>query len=295
MYTSSTQIESSFKKDYRFAVFTRKQSLNRYNLLLVVPVRDIVKCAYIVYLLITMAFPVSLFAQKGSAAITTNKSILVAGDEEKKGGYLVEVAQEAFQQVGYSPEFIFVPWARALVQSIKGAYTVLLAAYYTKERAEELLYSDPIGTTRVFLFKRKVDKITYKTMEDLKPYRIGHIRGSKVSPEFDKVEKTFLTIEYAKSTEQNIKKLLAHRLDLVVEKEERLKELLNTEFKGEVDKLEFLYPPLQVNTYHNCVSKKLPEGQQIIADFNRGLKKIRVNGTYNAILKKYGIVPENVP
>lgn len=220
------------------------------------------------------------------------KPILIAGDEEKEGGYLVEITQAAFQRVGYAPEFIFVPWARALQLSIEGDYTVLLAAYYTEERAEKLAYTEPIGSTRVFLLKRKDRNIAYKTVEDLKPYRIGHIRGSKVNKAFDEAEKTFLTTEYVARTEQNIKKLLADRIDLVVEKEERLMQLLNTEFKEDADRVEFLYPPLQVNNFYNCVSRKLPGYQQIVDDFNRGVQMIREDGTLRTILKKYGIASE---
>ncbi len=220
------------------------------------------------------------------------KHILIAGDEEKEGGYLVEITREAFQRVGYTPEFRFVPWARALTLAIDGTYTALLAAYYTEERAEKLAYSEPIGATRVFLLKRKDDTITYTTMDDLKPYRIGHIRGSKVGEEFDEAENTFLTMEYVSDTEQSIRMLLLGRIDLVVEKEERLIQLLNTVFQEDAEKVEFIYPPLRVNHFHNCVSKTLPGYQQLVDDFNRGLQMIQEDGTLSTILKKHGIASE---
>jgi len=240
-------------------------------------------------LLLTVLWALDAWCQ---TAFVQQTHILIAGDEEKEGSYLVELTQEAFQRVGYTPEFRFVPWARALKLSIKGDYKVLLAAYFSEERAEKLAYTAPIGSTRVFFLKRKDQSMTYTTMDDLKPYRIGHIRGSKVNTAFDEAEKTFLTMEYVSSTEQNINKLLAGRLDLVVEKEERLTQLLKTEFQDDADKLELIYPPLQVNPFYNCVSKALPNAQQIVDDFNRGLQMIREDGTLSTILTKYGVASD---
>ncbi|ABC30264.1 ABC-type amino acid transport/signal transduction systems, periplasmic component/domain [Hahella chejuensis KCTC 2396] len=216
------------------------------------------------------------------------KALVVAGDEEKKGGYLVEITQAAFSRVGYATDFRFVPWSRALTKSIAGEYDVLLAAYYTHERAEKLLYSKPIGVAEVMLLQRKGSDITYRKLEDLKPYRIGHISNSKVSPEFDKAEAEYLNIEYAFDAETNIRKLLAGRLDLMVEKKQRIVQLVNTEFASEAHKLAFVNPPLHINYFHNCVTKINPDHQKIIHDFNLGLDIIRKDGTEARILKKHG-------
>jgi polar amino acid transport system substrate-binding protein len=224
-------------------------------------------------------------------AVAQTRNISIVGDEEKRGSYLVEITQEAFRRVGYEPEFDFVPWARALFQCEHGKQTVLLAAYYTNERAEKMAFTEPIGATRVFLLKRKDQQITFKTMNDLRPYRIGHIIGSKVNPDFDTAEATFLKMEYVSTAEQNMSKLLAGRIDLMVEKEERIKQLLDTTFAKDKDRLELIYPPLQLNHFYNCISKAQPDCQQMIADFNRGLQMIQKDGTLTAILKRHGILP----
>ncbi len=215
----------------------------------------------------------------GHSIFAHGKTLIVAGDEEKKGSYLVEITEEAFRRVGYQTEFMFVPWSRALTKSIQGKYDVLLAAYYTPERAKKLDYSEPIGSADVMLLKRKGDAIVYYDVVDLRPYRIGHIGASKVSKEFDAAEKSYLHIEYVYDAETNIRKLLANRIDLVVEKRQRVDELLHTVFKEEASKLEYLSPPLARNYFHNCVSKALEGHEQIISDFNRGLVMIKEDGT----------------
>ncbi|WP_431689388.1 substrate-binding periplasmic protein [Hahella sp. NBU794] len=234
-----------------------------------------------------IALIIGVFFLSGSV-FAEKRALVVAGDEEKKGGYLVEITEAAFSRVGYATDFRFVPWSRALTKSIAGEYDVLLAAYYTKERAEKLAYSKPIGVAQVVLLKRKDSAISYHNIEDLKPYRIGHISNSKVSPEFDKAEAEYLNMEYAFDAETNIRKLLAGRLDLVVEKKQRIVQLVNTVFASEAHKLAFVNPPLHTNYFHNCVSKVNPDYQKIIHDFNLGLDIIRKDGTEARILKKHG-------
>ncbi|OZG74133.1 hypothetical protein BTA51_03675 [Hahella sp. CCB-MM4] len=225
----------------------------------------------------------------GCPAFSSGKPLVVAGDEEKKGSYLVEITEAAFQRVGYETEFQFVPWSRALNKSIQGKYDVLLAAYYTAERAEKLDYSEPIGSADVMLLKRKDEAITFHDLNDLRPYKIGHIGASKVSQEFDEAEKSYLQMEYVYNAETNIRKLLAHRIDLVVEKRQRVDELLKTVFKKDAKNLEYLLPPLARNYFHNCVSKLLKDHEQIIRDFNKGLQMIRDDGTKAKILSRHGI------
>jgi polar amino acid transport system substrate-binding protein len=76
--------------------------------------------------------------------------VYVVADEEKRGGYLVEIMAAAFKKVGYQAEFDYVPWARALNETIQGKYPVLLAAYYSDERARVMSYSEPIGSVEVY-------------------------------------------------------------------------------------------------------------------------------------------------
>ncbi|WLQ13297.1 hypothetical protein O5O45_26595 [Hahella aquimaris] len=121
----------------------------------------------------------------------------------------------------------------------------------------------------------------------MKPYRIGHISKSKVSPEFDKAESSYLNIEYAFGAETNIRKLLAGRLDLVVEKKQRIVQLVNTVLALEAYRLELLSPSLFINHFHNCVSKRNPKHQEIIDDFNLGLELIRQDGTEVRILTEH--------
>ncbi len=221
--------------------------------------------------------------------LADGRIIKIAADEEKRGGHLAEITEAAFKRVGYEPQFDFVPWARALKGTVAGSYQVLLAAYYNEERARTMLYSEPIGTVEVYFWALKDKHLHYETLSDMKPYLIGFIRGSTVSPEFDAALNTTLQVNYTSSAELNLKNLLTGRIDAFVEKKQQVDYLLQTTFAKDASRVETVGAPLKVGKFHNTVSKAIPNAQQILDDFHKGLKLIRQDGTEKAILTKHGM------
>ena len=212
----------------------------------------------------------------------------VATDQEKEGGYLVDITQAAFQRAGYQVEFSFVPWARALDGTIKGHYDVLMAAYFTSERAKLMAYTDQIGAVEVYFWKRADAVIPYRTLDDVKNLTIGFVRNSVINDEFNARLPT-LTIEYANNGEINLLKLIAGKIDLFVEKRELVESLLNKKYPADQGRIQPLGAPLMVGKFYNCVSRVRPDWEKILTDFNDGLRAIRADGTEKAILTKHGL------
>jgi polar amino acid transport system substrate-binding protein len=230
-----------------------------------------------------------VIASHAVPAMAQETAIQIAGDEEKRGGYLAEITGAAFKRAGYKTEFSFVPWARALQGTIIGHYDVLLAAYYTEERAKKLMYSDAIGDVEVYFWKKRERVIPYERLEDMKPFVIGFIRSSSVSEEFDKAMASYLTIQYASKPELNVQRLLNGRIDVFVEKKQQVDFILRTKFAENADNIVTLGPPLKTGKFFNAFSRVKPRHQKILDDFNSALKAMRADGTEKAILAKYGL------
>lgn len=58
--------------------------------------------------------------------------------------------------------------------------------------------------------------------------------------------------------------------------------------KGGADQLMPLAPAITINPLHNLISRKIANGQDMVDAFNKGLKMIQEDGSYDAILKKHG-------
>jgi polar amino acid transport system substrate-binding protein len=203
-------------------------------------------------------------------------------DLEKQGGFLVAVTQRAFERVGYAVTVSYVPWARALRMVAAGEAEALLGAYHSAERAERLLYTDPIGRAEVVFFGLKEAGIRYRSVEDLRPYRIGTIIGASYTPEFDAAD--FLMKEPVSDYLLNLRKLLAGRVQLVVEKRSVVEHALATRFPSEAPRVVALDKPLKSALFFNAFSRALPGHERKVADFNAGLRSISADGTLAAIM-----------
>jgi polar amino acid transport system substrate-binding protein len=221
------------------------------------------------------------------------KPLQIVCDEEKRGSYLVELTAAAFKRVGYEAQFTYVPWSRALNGTMQGAYPVLMAARYTDERAKAIAYSDSIATVDFHLWGLRGNPTQFRDIDDLRPYLIGVIRGSTVTPEFDKAAQSKLRIDYTESAEANIKHLLTGRIDYFIEKTPTIDKLLATTFASEASKIVRIDPPITRTEFFNGFARAIPGHEKLLADFNRGLKLIRADGTEKAILKQYGVADRN--
>ena len=231
----------------------------------------------------------------GTFLFGQNKTIVLAnetswpphyGKDLKNGGYTTEIISEAMKAVGYDVEIKWLNWNRALALSSKGIYDGLGACYYNKNRAEKFAYTDPIGDTQTVFFKLKTKKINYEKLEDLKSYKIGTAKGYGYPDKFK--EAVYLNTIDAPKLEFNIRKLLNNRIDLVIGSKKVTQFLLNNNYQKDKVKIEIIQPVIDSMPLYVAFSKNSTGYEQKVKDFNKGLKIIKSNGTFNKILKKHG-------
>ncbi len=204
-------------------------------------------------------------------------------------GIAAEVISAVFKRVGYKAEFHFMAWNRALKEVSKGKYDALANAYYTEERVKIYLASEPYMDSSVMFFKRKETPIAWNNkLEELKPYKIGIVKGYANSPEFDEAD--FLNKRVSRTEMINVKKLLLKQADLIV-MDLFVGYHINKKklYGSEKDVIEPLYPPLMANKLHLMLSKKVSKGPEKLEAFNTGLKEMKKDGTLKKILAKYGV------
>lgn len=208
------------------------------------------------------------------------------GEELPRNGFFTAIVRTAFERGGHTARTEFMPWARAMMEVEQGDRDVLLGAYYNEERAETYIASDPIYTDEVGIVAHEDLGITeFDSLRDLSGYTIGYGRGYSVNEEFDNAE--YLDKEPEESQVLNLRKLFAGRIDLIAGSFASIQYVANKE-GHDVDDLVFLEPTLKENTLHIMISRSIENGDQLMADFHKGLSEIRADGTYDDILEDMG-------
>jgi polar amino acid transport system substrate-binding protein len=248
----------------------------------------------VIILIINIVFHCLLVDHNVLAA--DNKKIVLATDvwEPYYGpdlinkGFFTEITKESFKRVGYNCVVCFVPWKRALELGKSGKYDGLLGAFYSIERTEFFEFSMPICEEQlVFFSKKNTIKKKYSSLHDLKGYIIGTVRGYHYTDEFHNAN--YLTKDVATKTVDNISRLLLGRLDLVLASKLVFLHILRNDYPEIMNTLTRLEPPLVTSKLHITISKQNQNYKQIIQDFNKGLKMIKEDNTFDNILKKHGL------
>ena len=232
-----------------------------------------------------------LFIQSGKAGRIISLAVAewppyVSKDLEDYG-LTSEIVAKAFARVGHTVKMSFMPWKRALHKVAEGVYDATYPAYYSEERAQLYAVSKPFFAAPMGFYKRKDSPIAFQTLQDLQAYTIGIVRAYVNTSEFDAA--AYLKKDIADDDEQNLKKLLKGRVDLIIIDKFTAQHILNTHMPERKALLEFLEPPLDMKSFHLLVSRNIKDSEQTLHDFHRGLQELVADGTISRILKKHNL------
>lgn len=151
------------------------------------------------------------------------------------------------------------------------------------------IYSEPLIANEIVFLKRSGTEITFEgDYSSLKKYRIGYIRGYAYPPGFESV-KDSLKIEMVTKNIQNLKKLEAGRLDLIMIDRLLSRYIIRTEMAASDDVFEEIDFILARDPNHLVFSKKSSNARSKAAAFARGLNYLKKEGIIENILKRHGL------
>ena len=211
-------------------------------------------------------------------------------------GYVSEVITESLKRAGYGAEIYFYPLARAMIEAGRGDRDGVAPVYFDQSIKGQFAFSDPFPGDSVGLLKRKGTKATFdadprknlaKSLEGLKAFSFGVVRGFSVAGEFDSA--SFLRKEQVHADEFNLKKLEGNRIDLVVIDKFTAADLMVKKFPQLIGQLEFMEPALLQKPFHVAFSVKTPDYERKLQAFNRGLRELVKDGTLKKIMNRHGL------
>lgn len=108
------------------------------------------------------------------------------------------------------------PWRRALYDAVSG-HGIIIGISKTSERERYLDFSETISVDQAWLVTRCDGVFDFKATKDLRGKKIGLVRGTSVSEEFDsQANKLFKVEDDIDSNEARFTKLAQRRMDALI-------------------------------------------------------------------------------
>ncbi len=238
--------------------------------------------------LIVAAFLITIFATAEDLQVVTLEYPPYASSTLKENGWAWKVVQEASARGKIDAKLTFMPWARALEETKKGNMDALYLANKNPEREKWAVFSDKVGAVISVMWVQKEKGVTFNSMEDLKALNVVALRAST---QIKWMEENGINVTAMTDIEQGLLRLKAGRVDVLVADLYTTKHLINTIDGMTLD--DFTYSDNEALQYkadfYLAFSRAKGSAEEKAAKFNAGLKQIKTDGTYEAILKDYGL------
>ncbi|WP_148301773.1 substrate-binding periplasmic protein [Sneathiella glossodoripedis] len=181
-------------------------------------------------------------------------------------GFDVEFLRESFKQVGITLQIQYMPWKRALDVARKGKVDGVCSCSSTKERAEYMYFSEPLGRASSGLFSLTSKNFELvNDLDEIGSRSVGVIKGYNL---IEKLEAAGVQNVFELSSErQGLKMLLKGRLDFYYSYEAPTRYYLSQD--GHSEKVH--YHELSYTDYHSCISKASEGSEDLLKSFNEGL------------------------
>lgn len=227
---------------------------------------------------------------------SSKKVVLATGEwppytsENLEGyGFNTEIMTKAFEVKGYEVEYQFEKWPRCV--ELTKAHNVFGTFPWgkTEERKEFFVWSDIVTFgNEVFWYMDGTDGIPedFTGFDSIEGLKHGGVAAYSY---LDKFDENNVPIEEAPDEAAALKKLFNGRVDMMPGSLLTTIALIEEIYPEEKDQFKYLKTPLNVNDMALMVAKDYPNKEQIIEDFNEGLKEIYLNGQIEDILKKHNL------
>lgn len=210
-------------------------------------------------------------------------------DDEAKG-IDVDIITEMCARMKIKCVISFYPWKRVLAYVKKGLTPVGFSAFQTPDRMEYAHFPTyPIHYSTYSIFVRKGHEFPFQTIKDLYGKKIGMNRGFNLNREFNKAfASNDILVEEVATTEKNLIKLLAGRLDgIAANKHETLMLLKEMNASEKVVALSKPLTPPRAAYLMLSKKAKIENKQQLIEQMDETLKGMYDDGVIDHIHNAY--------
>lgn len=201
--------------------------------------------------------------------------------DREHAGLAIDVANQAFEQVGWRVNFATYPTSRATLNATNGEVDGFLMAT-TNFTSDNYVYSESFIESRIVFIQSSGRSVAYTNPNDFNGRSLVTIAGWGVEASFPKIN-----WERVARAEQMLLMVKLSRVDAMLYEELAFNYTLSS--MDEVDYSDFnvLTPAITPVTYGLAVGVQNERSQEIVDAFNTGLATLQTSGELEKIIQKY--------
>lgn len=205
---------------------------------------------------------------------------------------MVEIEAAVLKQRELGLNYALASWARALVEAKSGGIDGVNGANNI-DAQDLILSSKPLGFSRKVLVVRAGKRFSYEGPESFGERRLGIVLDYSYTQAVDAwITKHKANQQIIQTTSGgdallfNLRKLIANRVDVVIEDHDVVTRVLST--MGLLDKVE-LIPTGEADHLYVALSPMIPKAAETAALLGEGIDRLRKSGELKTILARYGV------
>ncbi|CCG39723.1 substrate-binding periplasmic protein [Magnetospirillum molischianum] len=204
-------------------------------------------------------------------------------------GYMVEVARRAFAVSGVTVIYRAMSWSRAIADAREGRIDGVMGTLASRAEALDLP-QEGFGRNFYAFAVRADESWTFTDLASLEERTIGVVQGYSYSPALDpwlaEHRDQIQALGGQAALERNLRKLLAGRIDTLIEDEAVLKYRLKSLPEARYIRLA---GRIESGALYIAFSRRDGRGTDLARMFDSGVRSLRASGELDLILARYGI------
>ena len=251
------------------------------------PKNPMKKIASLIWVLFTLSMAVQ--AEVPFQIVSTEEAPLQYTEQNEIKGVSAEILYELLKATGYEgTKITMYPWARAYKMALEDENTMIFSILRNEQREKLFHWTCPLFEMGYAIYKLKSRQdITITSLEDVKKYKLGLWRDDARHLFF--AARGFTNFDLVSYDEQNIKKLLAGRIDLYVGNPMSFAYQMKNVWGFRQEEFDQLEPVYEISETRSTlyIAFSLKTDEAVRGKFAAALEKIKASGKLQAILDKY--------
>lgn len=218
-----------------------------------------------------------------SIEISTGEWPPFLGAELPEQGVIARLIRDIFAEAGIKVQFTFLPWSRAMHDTLNGKYAATAVWMFAEDRAKNFIYSEPVLDEKFVFFYRKSQPLFWQQLTDLQGMIVGGVSGYSYGPDFDAAVKNYIIgLDTVGSIEQNFRRLALGRVDVVAEEISVGYHILQQRMPDIATQISHHPQPLLINQSFLLFPKTNLQSDALNNLFNQLLQEFRASGRYDS-------------